>query len=345
MNSRRWPAEWEPQSGIMLTWPHSKTDWQTILPEVEPSFAEIAAHTSHFEKVLIVANNSAHQSHIRKTIEQHKPSIENIIFATADSNDSWARDHGPISVVEATDKPLLLDFQFNAWGGKYAFDLDNQISKSLMKQQRFACPMESIDFVLEGGSIESDGQGTVLTTSCLLSKKRNTGWTQEEIETELNKQLGALQIHWLHEGTIIGDDTDAHIDTLARFISPKKIMYVHCDNEKDHHFNSLMAMEQELAKLKTLDGANYELIPLPLPQPVINKRGDRLPATYANFLIINGAVLVPLYDQMADQQVLELFEHHFPQREIIGINCLPLIKQFGSLHCVTMQFPAGVLVD
>lgn len=344
MTLPRLPAEWEPQSGIMLTWPHSHTDWADILAEVEPTFAQIAAHTSLHEKVLIVANNDAHRSHIIDCITAYSPSTENIVFALCDSNDSWARDHGPISVIDESGQLLLLDFQFNAWGGKYASDLDNKISESLAKQHCFSAPVKTIDFILEGGSIESDGQGTLLTTRCLLSSKRNTGWSQQQIEAELNKRFGLKQIHWLHEGNIEGDDTDAHIDTLARFISGHQIMHVLCTDKKDPHYQPLMAMQHELESLQTIDGKPYELIPLPLPEPVFNEDGERLPATYANFLIINGAVLVPVYNQTADKDVLEIFETHFTDREIIGINCLPLIKQFGSLHCVTMQFPAGVLV-
>lgn len=343
--SRKLPAEWEPQSGILLTWPHNKTDWVNILAEVEPTFAQIAAHTSHYEKVLIIANSKEHQSHIIECITPHAAVTENIIFAICDSNDSWSRDHGPITVLDESSNPLLLDFQFNAWGGKYAYDLDNQINQSLAQQHCFAAPIETIDFILEGGSIESDGRGTLLTTACLLSETRNSGWPQQKIETELKNQLGIKQIHWLHQGNIEGDDTDAHIDTLARFVSHHQIMHVVCNDQNDHHFQPLKAMQKELELLRTIDGEPYQLIPLPLPQPVFNDSGDRLPATYANFLIINGAVLIPEYNQTADTQVRKIFEHYFAGRKIIGINCLPLIKQFGSLHCVTMQLPAGVLAN
>lgn len=327
----------------MLTWPHANTGWGKTLPRVEPAFAAIAVHASHYEKVLIVAKDASQQAHISECISSLNPVLSNIVFAFADSNDSWARDHGPITITDETDKLLLLDFQFNGWGKKYPFDLDNKINKLLEQQQCFAAPLKTIDFILEGGSIESDGQGTLLTTACLLTSSRNEGWTKEQIDNELSKQFNIQQIHWLHQGSLQGDDTDAHIDTLARFISPQKIMYVKCDDDNDPHFQPLLDMEQELSELCTLDGQPYELIPLPLPDPVYNSQGDRLPATYANFLIINSAVLLPVYNQTADQQIVELFEKHFPDRKIIAINCLPLIEQFGSLHCVTMQFPAGVL--
>jgi agmatine/peptidylarginine deiminase len=343
MTTRRLPAEWEPQSGIMLTWPHANTGWGKTLPRVEPVFAAIAAHASLYEKVLIVAHDASHQSHITDCISLLKPLLSNIIFAFAASNDSWARDHGPITVTDDSGELLLLDFQFNGWGEKYSFDLDNKISTSLEQQQCFSVPLKTIDFILEGGSIESDGEGTLLTTACLLTSSRNEGWTKEQIDAELRKQFNVEQIHWLHQGNLQGDDTDAHIDTLARFISPQIIMYVKCDDDNDPHFQPLLDMEQELGELRTGNGLPYELVSLPLPDPVYNTKGDRLPATYANFLIINNAVLLPVYDQPADQYVVELFEQHFPDRKIIPINCLPLIEQFGSLHCVTMQFPLGVL--
>ena len=343
MTKRRLPAEWEFQSGILLTWPHLKTGWGKNLSQVEPVFTDIAAHTSRFEKVLIVAKDEAHRSHITNCIASLNPPMNNIIFGFADSNDSWARDHGPITLFDESGKLLLLDFQFNGWGKKYPSELDNKISSALSEQHCFSVPLSTIEFILEGGSIESDGEGTLLTTGCLLSAHRNEGWTKQQIETELKELFGLQQVHWLHQGHIEGDDTDAHVDTLARIISPRTIMHVVCEDENDPHYQSLQDMQQELAELRTLDGQPYELIPLPLPDPVYNHAGDRLPATYANFLIINNAVLLPVYEQDADQRVIETFEKYFPDREIIAINCLPLIEQFGSLHCVTMQFPAGVL--
>jgi len=341
---RRLPAEWEPQSGIMLTWPHENTGWSKMLPTVEPTFAEIAARASEFEKVLIVAKDATHQTHIVDSIKKHNPVASSLKFAFAGSNDSWARDHGPISIIDDEGDLLLLDFEFNGWGNKYPSELDNEITQSLVSQHCFSPPTWSTDFILEGGSIESDGEGTLLTTSCLLTTSRNEGWTKEQIENELTEQFNLKQVHWLHQGHLQGDDTDAHIDTLARFITPHKIMYARCDDRNDPHYQPLLDMEQELASLRTLDGKPYQLIPLPLPEAVFNEDGDRLPATYANFLIINDAVLLPIYNQAADEQVMEIFRNHFSDRKIIPINCLPLIEQFGSLHCVTMQFPEGVLV-
>jgi agmatine deiminase len=342
MTQRRLPAEWEPQSGIMLTWPHSASDWQSVLQKVEPVFIEICSHTAAREKVLIVCYDTGNQLRIRQLLAKHQINLDNIILGIAKSNDSWARDHGAISVLE-NGHPLLLDFQFNAWGGKYRSELDNAITASLNQQGLFRVKTQDVPFVLEGGSIESDGQGCLLTTHCLLSPSRNPGWSQGQIETKLKEQFGLERILWLYNGELAGDDTDAHIDTLARFVSPTKIVYVKCEDNSDPHFNPLLAMERELQAFRTADDKPYQLLGLPLPNPVYNENGHRLPATYANFLIINDAVLLPVYNQTKDQLAIDTLQQCFPTREIIAINCLPLIHQFGSLHCVTMQFPQGIL--
>lgn len=344
MTDRRLPAEWEPQSGIMLTWPHANTDWASNLKRVEPVFSDICASTSHYEKVLIVVNSNAHQQHISDYIKSYNVKTENVVFAVADSNDSWARDHGAITILDENNKPLMLDYRFNGWGEKYSYELDNDINKKLFKANIFQAAHEQQDFILEGGSIDSNGAGTLLTTHCLLSDKRNTGMTQTEIENTLKNHLGVKQVHLLQHGHIVGDDTDAHIDTLARFVAPDTIAYVKCVDKSDEHYDSLQAMENELAALRTIHGGSYELVPLPLPEAIFNDDNERLPATYANFLIINQCVLLPVYGQARDKQAEETLKSCFPDRKIIAIDCLPLIKQFGSLHCITMQFPQGVLM-
>lgn len=328
----------------MLTWPHAHSDWKPILARVEPVFVSICAHTSQREKVLVVARDMNHRQHIlqRLTAAEIDVDIGNIVFGIAQSNDSWARDHGAITIME-NGKPVLLDFEFNAWGGKYDFRFDNQINTALQQQKLFAVPLQTINLVLEGGSIESDGEQTLLTNQCLLTPNRNPGLEQAQIESALAAHLGVTRFHWLNHGKLAGDDTDAHIDTLARFVSNRQIAYVSCHTESDEHFEPLQLMEQELAALRTADNQPYELIPLPLPDAVFNDEGQRLPATYANFLIINNAVLLPVYGQEKDAQALEALQKCFPDRDLIAINCLPLIHQFGSLHCVTMQFPKGVL--
>ena len=252
------------------------------------------------------------------------------------SNDTWARDHGFITVEEFDGTKVLLDFQFNGWGQKFAAELDNQINRHLYEQGLVEGRYEShLDFVLEGGSIESDGRGTIFTTRCcLMAPHRNQPLTQQQIDERLKQYLGAERVVWLEHGSLIGDDTDGHIDTLVRICPDDTIIYTGGDG--DHP--DLDAMERELQTLRTLDGRPYRLLKLPLPRPIYDD-GDRLPATYANYLVVNGAVLVPTYNQPdLDQEAMRVVGLAYPDREIVGIDCRPVIRQHGSLHCCTMQY-------
>ncbi|TDY02952.1 agmatine deiminase family protein [Thiohalophilus thiocyanatoxydans] len=344
MITRRLPAEWNSQSGVMLTWPHADSDWGSRLDEVEPVFAEIASQIAQREKVLIVVTGTSHRQHVEQQLVRHSCLLTQVRFAIAPSNDTWARDHGPITVL-ANDQPRLLDFTFNGWGNKHPAGLDNAINRELQRQDSFGeIPLESLEFVLEGGSIDTDGEGTLLTTrACLLNPNRNPGFEQAQIEQHLKQWLGIERIHWLSHGYLSGDDTDSHIDMLARFCPDNTIAYMQCDDPGDEHYPELQAMQGELEQLRTRDGHPYRLIPLPWPAPIFNAQGERLPASYANFLILNDALLVPQYRDEKDPQALSQLQRCFPDSEIIGIDCRPLIEQFGSLHCLTMQFPAGVL--
>lgn len=341
---RRLPAEWEPQSGIMLTWPHQHGDWKNILTHVEPVFVDIATHTSRYENVLISCFDESHQHHIETLMRSSDSDVSRIRYAIAESNDSWVRDHGPITVME-DGQPLLLDFSFNGWGNKYRFDKDNRVSQTLSRQHCFGSnPMQTIDFVLEGGSIESNGHGMLLTTAqCLLTPTRNPNYSKNDIEQHLKQWLGFDKILWLTRGELEGDDTDSHIDTLARFSDANTIIYTKCDDKSDSHYLPLQAMETELNTFTTMSELALRLVPLPLPEARFSSAGNRLPATYANFLIINDAVLVPVYDAPQDQAALAILGECFPGREIVPVNCNALIRQYGSLHCVTMQLPTGVL--
>ena len=302
-------AECEHQSMVQLTWPHEGTDWAPILDEITAVYENMASEIRKREPLLIV------------------DSIPH--------NDTWARDHGFITVEE--DSVLfLLDFKFNGWGEKFEAALDNEINKHLYEQGLVKGTYEDhLDFVLEGGSIESDGKGTVFTTECcLMAPHRNQPLTKEEIEERLKEWLGAERIVWLQHGSLIGDDTDGHIDTLVRICPNDTLLYT--GGDKDHP--DLAEMEKELQNLRTLDGKPYRLLKLPLPRPIYDD-GDRLPATYANYLIVNGAVLVPTYDQPdLDQEAMDVIQQAFPDREIVGIDCCAVIKQHGSLHCCTMQY-------
>jgi agmatine deiminase len=260
-------------------------------------------------------------------------------FVAMEYNDTWTRDYGPLSVEEAGTKKLL-DFTFDGWGGKFDAALDNRVNRELARRGYFGTtPLETVDFVLEGGSIETDGAGTVLTTSrCLCNPNRNGGLGKEEAEAKLREYLGARRVLWLDHGYLAGDDTDSHIDTLARFVAPDAIAYVRCDDPADEHYDELKKMEEELRGLRQSDGTPYRLIPLPMAPARYDDKGRRLPATYANFLIINRALLYPAYgDLKLDRSIGAIFRELFPDREIIPIPSSTLITQGGSLHCSTMQ--------
>lgn len=336
--TRRLPAEWTPQSAVQLTFPHAGTDWAEVLDTVLPCFIQIAVTISRFQPVLIVCPQA---EELRRRFPARLP--ENIRFFETPSNDTWARDHGAITVFD-NDQPVLLDFMFNGWGLKFPADRDNRITRNLWEAGLLRGRHRYPGMVLEGGAIESDGQGTLLTTAeCLLSPNRNPHLSKIQIEKRLKSLFGLEQVLWLHHGYLAGDDTDSHIDTLARLCSPDTIAYVRCDDPDDEHYAALQAMERELHTFRTLAGKAYRLVPLPWPDACFDSDGHRLPATYANFLIINGAVLMPTYDVPQDTEALQIIKLLFPGREIIGIDCRPLILQHGSLHCVTMQYPAGVV--
>ena len=340
------PPEWIPQSGVMLTWPRSDVEWNPDYASAERCHTAIAKEISLREPVIITCMDAAHAERIRGYVRDAGGRVDRLRIFTFPSNDAWARDHGPISVLK-DGKLVLLDFIFNGWGEKYPHAEDNRLSRRLHEAGAFGdLPLESIPLVLEGGSIEVDGEGTLLTTeSCLLNKNRNPSLPRTEIEALLRKYLGVDRILWLKHGAIDGDDTDGHIDTLARLCDPKTIAYQACQDEQDPHYADLKAMETELQALRRKDGSPYTLVPLPWPQAVIDHTGRRLPATYANFLIVDGAVLMPTYNDPVDAAALEAIRGCFPDREVVGVPCRSLIYQYGSLHCVTMQFPRGVVPE
>jgi agmatine deiminase len=333
------PPEWHPQQAVMLTWPHADTDWVSQLPETEQVFINIAQAVCEREDLVIACHDENLRQRVNRVLAEADVK-DNFATFVVPSNDTWARDHGPISVYRDGRRELL-DFTFNAWGGKFAADLDNQISKTLHQAGAFGdCRLTTPNLVLEGGGIETDGRGTLLATSrCVFSPQRNPDLSRDDLQVRLSELLGIRQFLWLDHGELEGDDTDSHIDTLARFSDPHTLVYVQCNNPDDSHYHELQAMEQQLHGFHDADGQPYRFIPLPWPQPKYNAAGQRLPATYANFLIINKAVLVPTYRDLADKRALDTLAACFPAHEVIGIDCLPLIQQFGSLHCVTMQVP------
>ncbi len=335
--------EWYPQSGVQLTWPHAETDWAYMLPEVTACYLRLAFEIATREELLIVAPNV---QTVKQLIEEQLPAraTSHIRYKECRTNDTWARDHGFLTVM-SNNGPELLDFRFNGWGGKFEASLDNAINAQL-SDTLHGIYRDCLDFELEGGSIETDGNGTLLTTSeCLLNPNRNAQLDRAHIEKLLSERLGVNRFLWLEHGYLAGDDTDSHIDTLARLCPNDTIVYVQCNNPHDEHYQALQAMEQQLHTFTTASGKHYNLIALPMAEAIYDENGERLPATYANYLVMNTAVLYPTYAQPAnDEAAARALRLAYPDREPVGIDCRALIKQHGSLHCVTMQFPRGVML-
>lgn len=340
MTERRLPAEWEPQQAVLLAWPHADTDWAYMLDEVERCYTDICTPLSCHTRLIITAPDTERP---RKVLTDAGADMHAIFFLDAPTNDTWTRDYGPITTLSPDGTPRLHDFCFNAWGMKFAANLDNLVNRRM----HFAGLMpagsyrNNLGFVLEGGSIESDGAGTILTTcECLLSPNRNPQMNRHEISQYLKRVFGARKVLWLEHGSLEGDDTDSHIDTLARLAPHNTIIYVGCDDPADTHFSELQAMEADLRAMHNADDEPFNLIRLPLPDPIFDEDGARLPATYANFLIINDAVFLPVYGQKKkDYLASQILRIAFPDHEIVPVDCRALIRQHGSLHCATMQLP------
>ncbi|MBH0038443.1 MULTISPECIES: agmatine deiminase family protein [unclassified Pseudoalteromonas] len=346
MNFRLLP-EWAQQDAVMLTWPHKDTDWADNLARVEPVYVELAKHITTQQQLVIVAHNSALKMHITALLNSASISLNRVHFVVTPTNDTWARDHGPLTcaAIDSPEQLKIYDFTFNGWGNKFESALDNQINRTLVKElSSKKNQYQALDMVLEGGGIEINEHGVLLTTSeCLLNKNRNPDLNPADIEVLLKEHLGATSFLWVDHGYLAGDDTDSHIDTLVRFAPNNTLVYVKCDDETDEHYSALDAMEKQLKTFKTADNTPYNLIKLPWPKAAYDDEQTRLPATYANYLIINNAVLVPTYNDANDERALAQVQIAYPQHIIIGVNCQPIIEQFGSLHCITMQLPRGFL--
>ena len=334
------PAEWERQWGIQLIWPHQCTDWNPILQEITATYLLMAGAIVEHERLLVVAQET---EPVRQLFHEAGIDISRVVFHECSINDTWARDSGFITLKSSDQRGVasLLDFKFNGWGEKFEASKDNAINQSLYqfifsKSHQY---VSNLDFVLEGGSIESDGMGTVFTTTgCLMASHRNQPLTQQQIEQELKQRLLAHRIMWIDHGHLAGDDTDGHIDTMVRIAPNDTLLYVACDNKEDEHYSDLKLMEQQLLSFRTIQGKPYRLIGLPMPDPIYDD-GERLPATYANFLIINDAVLVPTYGQSVnDERAIQLIQQAFPDHAMVPIDSCSIIRQHGSIHCCTMQF-------
>jgi agmatine deiminase len=344
MPAPRLIPEFAPQSGVLLTWPHVASDWRHSLEEIEPVYLELVRAISRHEAVLVVCYDDEHSRHIQQQLTGARVDRSRVRQVAVPSNDTWVRDYGPLAVQD-DQSVSLVNFSFDGWGGKYAAGLDNAVSAALAAAGVFSSPgLQQHPLILEGGAIDADGCGSLLTTTrCLLGAGRNPGMDRLALEHALQADLGIDRVLWLDHGFIQGDDTDGHVDMLARFCSPHDIAYTQCRDSGDEHYAALRAMEKQLQSFSDCDGSPYRLHALPLPAPVYSNDGARLPASYANFLIINDAVLLPAYDDPADEEARAVLARCFPGRDIVAVNCLPLIAQYGSLHCASLQLAEGIM--
>lgn len=340
-----WPAEWAPQDGVLLAWPHAGTDWAANLADVEVTYAALVAAISRRQPVLVCVPDQAVEQRMAALLAQARTLPGRIRTVRIDYDDTWLRDTGPITLLGPTG-PELLDFRFTGWGGKFEAGRDDRLVEGLFERGLFApgARRRAVDFALEGGAVETDGEGTLLSTwHCLAA--RHPGRARHEVEAILAGTLAVDRFLWLQHGALEGDDTDAHIDTLARFAAPDAIVFQACDDPADPHHAGLSAMAGEIAALRDRQGRPYRRFALPWARPVRAADGRRLAASYANFLIVNGAVLMPGYGDPADQVAANVLRQAFPGRAVEIVPCRPLIEQNGSLHCVTMQLPLGVLAN
>jgi agmatine/peptidylarginine deiminase len=316
-------AEWEKQEALLFVLPHENTDWSRYLDDILRSYRRFILAVSKFQKCFVLCADIKKAQTVLKD-------IDNVTFFEVPTNDTWIRDFGVID-VQSGDKIISYDFTFNAWGGKFDASLDNAVNKTLYENREFQGKLLSVPLVLEGGSIDSNGEGVMLTTEkCLLEKHRNPHLTHAKIDKKLKELFGLKKIIWLKNGYLKGDDTDSHVDTLARFITSDTIAYTTCEDEKDEHYIELKKMEEELKS------TGFNLLSLPLPKPIFYG-GHRLPATYANFVFVNGALIVPTYNDKNDNIVLNRLKDALPNREIIGVDASVFIREHGSLHCATIN--------
>ncbi|RPE81723.1 agmatine deiminase family protein [Vulcaniibacterium tengchongense] len=337
----RFPAEWEPQSAVLIAWPNADTDWAERLDQVEETYIALVAAITRFEDAVVVVADEDVEAYARARLSSARIDMGRVRFVEAPYDDTWLRDSGPITLRDGNGFRLL-DFRFTGWGGKFDASQDDLLVERLHGMGIFSnSSRQAIDFALEGGAIDTDGAGTLLSTwRCL--RERHPGADRPELSRRLAEWLRQDRVLWLEHGYLEGDDTDAHVDTLARFAAPDAIVFQACDDPADSHYAELEAMAAELAALRTRDGEPYRLFPLPWAKPILDG-GRRLAASYANFLIVNGAVLMPAYGDEADARAQAVLAEAFPAREIVPVPCRPLIWQNGSLHCITMQLPAGLI--
>jgi agmatine deiminase len=334
----RMPAEWAPHQATWISWPHKRESWPGKFEPVEPVMVRAVAALARSETVRINVLDERHERHVQSRLEGHVPR-DRVIFHRIPTNDAWCRDHGAIFVTRdsAEDPALALDFRFNAWGGKYPpYDLDDAVAAAMAAA--LGVPSLAVDMVLEGGSIDINGAGALLTTEqCLLNRNRNPGMTREQIETRLCELLGVRQVLWLGEG-IVGDDTDGHVDDLTRFVAEDTVVTVVERDRGDANYAALAENRERLAGFRLADGRPLRVIELEMPRPVV-WQGERLPASPANFYIGNRVVLMPAFEDPADEPNRAKLAACFPGREIVAIDCRDLVLGLGTFHCLTQQVP------
>lgn len=340
----RLPAEWEPQAAILLAWPHADTDWAANLAAVEQSYIALVSAITEFQAAIVLVASAEVGARARVALDAAGVPRHRWRSIVLDYDDTWLRDSGPITLV-GDDGFVLLDFAFTGWGGKFAAARDDGLIKTLVTRGLFRrAQHRRINWALEGGAIESDGAGSVLSTRRCLAQRHPHSSTDELVD-KLRTHLSAERVLLLESGALEGDDTDAHIDTLARFAPADAIVYQSCTAHDDPHFAELAAMADELRALRTRGGRPYTLHALPFAQPITDASGRRLAASYANYLVVNAGVLVPAYSDPADALAANVIGQAHPGRRVVQVPCRPIIEQNGSLHCLTMQLPLGVLAD
>lgn len=319
----RIPAEWEKQEALIVVFPSAQSDWAHSIDEIQKTYLQFITQIAKYQTCMVICEN-------KQTLANLLPNLQNIQLIEMKTNDTWIRDFGGIDVYKGKKKKTY-DFIFNAWGNKFDASIDNTITKKLFEEEYLNGKLKSLDFVLEGGSIDSNGDGVMLSTAyCLFEQNRNAHLSHKKIKKTLMKLFGLKKLIILKHGALMGDDTDSHIDTLARFIDKDTIAYVKCYDKKDAHYKELKKMEKELKKL------DFNLLPLPLPSPKYFHE-ERIPATYMNFVFINDAILVPTYSDPLDESVLDTFRKLFPNRDVVGIESSILIREHGSLHCASIN--------